>query len=642
MRFDVKKFLFVGLDDDRMEFFERAQEIGIVQFIKNKAQAGELPAGSQNIARSIKILRGHCNIVQKEIENESSVNFIVDNILSLDKALEELREEQRITQQEILQVAPFGEFSNDDKTSIEEQGNRIIQFYAAKKSHIDPIDLSNELIHISSINDMEYFIAIHKERKQYPKFTELNITRSLSALRNRLQEIDVERYRLEVQLKEFAKYTHSLRQSLASSLNNHTLNEAKENITHPLEQTVVFSIEGWVPQHKIHDLQSIVSGLGIHCEEVAQESHEKAPTFLENKGIARLGEDLVNLYDTPSATDADPSMWVLISFSLFFAMIIGDGGYGLVMLFVALYLRKKRATLSLVASRALNLFTILCFFVIAWGVLTTSFFGMSIAPNHPIRKISLISWLVEKKVECVLKTQEDVYKEWIHQFPELVHVSHPTELLVYAQTSSPSGLVSFDIYNKFADHIMMELALLVGVIHVMLSMLRYIRRNPQNTGWIVFLIGAYLYIPYFLEAKSIPHFVFGLDPKTGAEIGVYMMAFGFATASIIALVKHKLLGLLEPTVLIQIFGDVLSYLRIYALGLAGALMTSTMNEMAASVPMAFGIILLIIGHSINIVLGIQGGIIHGLRLNFLEWYHYSFEGDGKMFKALKKLDTCSV
>lgn len=114
---------------------------------------------------------------------------------------------------------------------------------------------------------------------------------------------------------------------------------------------------------------------------------------------------------------------------------------------------------------------------------------------------------------------------------------------------------------------------------------------------------------------------------------------GAIIAVIIALFKHKWFGLLEATFVIQIFGDVLSYLRLYALGLSGSLLTSTMNEMAASAPLVLGIVILLCGHAVNLVLSIMGGVIHGLRLNFLEWYHYSFEGGGKMFNPLKKIDV---
>ena len=71
--------------------------------------------------------------------------------------------------------------------------------------------------------------------------------------------------------------------------------------------------------------------------------------------------------------------------------------------------------------------------------------------------------------------------------------------------------------------------------------------------------------------------------------------------------------------------------------MAGAIVASTINDMASNLPIVLSILLLIVGHSMNIVLGVMGGVIHGLRLNFLEFYHYSFEGGGKKFEPLKLL-----
>ena len=88
---------------------------------------------------------------------------------------------------------------------------------------------------------------------------------------------------------------------------------------------------------------------------------------------------------------------------------------------------------------------------------------------------------------------------------------------------------------------------------------------------------------------------------------------------------------------IEVFADVLSYLRLYALALAGSIMANTFNSFSSKMPFIFGILVLIIGHTLNIVLSVMGGVIHGLRLNFLEWYHYSFEGEGKKHRPLALL-----
>ncbi|MFN4174692.1 MAG: V-type ATP synthase subunit I, partial [Parachlamydiaceae bacterium] len=107
---------------------------------------------------------------------------------------------------------------------------------------------------------------------------------------------------------------------------------------------------------------------------------------------------------------------------------------------------------------------------------------------------------------------------------------------------------------------------------------------------------------------------------------------------VMAIYKHGITGIFEIMSGIGIFSDALSYLRLYALALAGSIVSATINQASQDLPLIFAILLIGIAHLINMGLGIMGGVIHGLRLNFLEWYHYSFEGGGKKFKPLALID----
>ena len=85
---------------------------------------------------------------------------------------------------------------------------------------------------------------------------------------------------------------------------------------------------------------------------------------------------------------------------------------------------------------------------------------------------------------------------------------------------------------------------------------------------------------------------------------------------------------------VSVFADILSYLRLYALGLAGGIVAGMANELSDKFPFVIAAIIIVLSHGVNILLSIMGGVIHGLRLNFLEWYHYSFEGGGRPFSPL--------
>ena len=638
MRYDVKKFLFIGLEQERSAFFQRAQEAGIIHFIDTqrvKAKGSLEERG--RIQKAIKVLRGIPPTSQEDMEEYEIAGGLVQKINGLKEKLDALYEEERLLRLEISRVEIFGDFSLDDIQFIEKEGHRKVQFFCAKMGHAENVTLPDNLIYVGSDHGLDYFVSIDKEPVKYPKMIEMFIDRPFGTLKVRYQQVAAEIHAGEERLKTYAKYNKFLHHALVDTLNRSNLEDAKEFVDFPLEKQELFVVEGWVPINQMDQLHQLVAELNVYVEEIHIEEHDRVPTSLQNTGAARIGQDVLTIYDTPSSTDRDPSLWVLFFFSLFFAMIMGDGGYGLILLIVALYIRYKHSGLKNVKKRMLDLVTILAFSCIAWGLLTTSFFGITVAPDNPIRKVSLMSWLVEKKVEYHVAAHDETYKEWVKKYPQLAHVKDPTKFLMEASSKSENGLVTYDVYNKFADNIMMELALFIGVLHIILSMGRYLDRNPQNFGWIIFLIGVYLYAPAFLNVASFVNYAFGISKEAAAQNGLYMIYSGVGLAVLIALFKHRLLGLLEASVMIQIFADVLSYLRLYALGLAGSLLTATMIGLAASVPVVFGILILILGHAVNIVLCIMGGVIHGLRLNFLEWYHWSFEGGGKMFNPLRKL-----
>ena len=86
--------------------------------------------------------------------------------------------------------------------------------------------------------------------------------------------------------------------------------------------------------------------------------------------------------------------------------------------------------------------------------------------------------------------------------------------------------------------------------------------------------------------------------------------------------------------MISVFADVLSYLRLYALGLSTAIMAETFNGLGQEVGLFLGALVIMAGHAITILMGLMTGTIHGLRPNFIEWYHYSFLGGGRLFRPL--------
>jgi len=631
MRINVSKYLFLGAYSNKEAFLKRAQEVGCVEFIhpKNKKLA-QVPVEAERFALAIKCLREYTILEQEKKHNLQLAEEICHQVLELKQRKDANVQALDSLQHEISRIRPFGNFSQNLARDILIATGRTVRFYCAKTSKALHTHAPS-LILINSTDGIDYFITVEVESLTRPDLIEMQITQELSSLYIRAEELKHIIHACDERLKSLTRYNWLLHYAFYKKIDYAGLDFATSATEEALEEKL-FSIQGWIPNSKKNELFQVCESSNVFIEEVQTEPHEQPPTYLENKNMARVGEDLVHIFDTPSPTDKDPSLWLLTCFSLFFAMIVGDAGYGLIFLLTAFILHFKIKTKKDFTKRFLKLATVLSISCILWGVLTNSFFGISLSESNPIKKYSLIHWLIEKKAAYHFEQKDTTYKEWVAKFPKLKEATSAKEFLYGLPGSATQE--NEQMASKFGDNLTMELALFVGSIHLILGMVRYLGRNLVGAGWIAFIIGAYLYIPYYLGATSLVTFAFGIDHVQGAEFGLHLLFGGIVFAVIVAIIKQGILGIFEVMTSIQIFSDVLSYLRIYALGLAGAIMSSTINDLAAGLPLFIAIIMMIFAHGINIILSIMGGVIHGLRLNFLEWYHYSFEGGGKRFKPL--------
>jgi V/A-type H+-transporting ATPase subunit I len=607
MIIDVAKYLILGTEEDLEHFFHLAQENGFLEFISvSPKKVAEAPVTIQSLMAAVKILKKQP--LKEPYHGGGDLAFamqISERILELQGDLEKLGEEKRLLQSEITRVAPFGDFSMDDINYIENIGKRKIQFFCMKESVKHKTNFSDDVLYVGTDYDLDYFIAIEKEQNSYPGMIEMRIDAPLGDLENRHGFVVDAISRFENELKDYASYLEFLKSALVDEMNKYNLQAAKKEISHPLKNTL-FAVEAWVPRNKITTLYGLIDGMSIHAEEVHVDEHDRVPTYFKNTPLNTIGEDLVKIYDVPATTDRDPSGWVLWFFALFFAIIVADAGYGLIFLLTAFYIKKKFPRLQGQQKRTLKLFFILSSFCIGWGILTSSYFGMQLSPTNPLTQASLIGYLVDKKA-------------------------------AYTAIMLPHEMITAEVKKEFARNILMEVILMIAIIHVSIAFLRNLKNSIPGLGWIAFMVGGYLYFPSMLKATSLIHFMGWITPSIAAHIGLQLIYVGIVFALVSAIIQKRMKGLGEVANLVQVFADVLSYLRLYALGLAGSIMAETFNNVGASMPIVLDVIVIFLGHSVNILLSLMGGVIHGLRLNFLEWYHYCFDGGGKLFKPLQKI-----
>lgn len=627
MRKDVTKMLFVGLEKDRKSFFAKAQRIGLIEFIgTSRTFAAERQGEIQELTAALKILRSLSPLEQLMPEESSHAGPIASSIIKTKAAIEKLIEKKRLIKAEITRIKPFGYFTLPHIPRL------CFQFFVSKVSQRPALENLEGLFLISSDENFDYWFSLSFAKREIGDIHELFFEKNLTSLEEALKEVNEEIRLREQDLRMAAQYSKFLHQALEDRLNQALLEAAELSAEKSLEDKI-FASQGWVPHHKAKEIKELCAGYNVVIDEIEIEKADTVPTYLENRGNAEIGQDLVSIYDTPSTNDKDPSLWVFWSFVIFFAMIINDAGYGTLFLLSMLFLRYKMPPVKPFAVRFMRLGIYISTACIIWGCLTTSFFGIEFAEDNPLHKIAITDWLVEKKAAYHLEMKDAAYTDLIKEHPDLIAASSPKMLLSYKETKK--GIDLYPVREQFYGTTCFELSLFIGVIHLGLSMLRNVKRNWASAGWLLFMVGAYLYFPVYLHATSMVNTVLGISPESAGRHGFEMLAVGGGSAFLLAMMQRRFAGLLEVMTLVQIFCDVLSYLRLYALGLAGMMMAATFNEMAANAGLFFGFFILLLGHTVNMTMGIMGGVIHGLRLNFLEWYHYSFEGGGRLFHPLK-------
>jgi V/A-type H+-transporting ATPase subunit I len=264
---------------------------------------------------------------------------------------------------------------------------------------------------------------------------------------------------------------------------------------------------------------------------------------------------------------------------------------------------------------------------LVWGVITSSFFGLQLSSTNILQEISPLKYLVEAKAGYHVEQKDDVYQEYM----EL----NPTALS--ARTGKQFLQEIPDARKDFSDEILLDFTLIVGIVHIACALIRYGRRNLAGLGWVCFLAGSYLFFPVMINATTLANILGLVDKGFAYTLGKQLVYGGFGLAVFLAILQKGWKGILEVMNVIQISADVLSYLRLYALALASSIMAVTFNQMGEAVGLAGGIIVILAGHVTNLSLGTMSGVIHGLRLNFIEWYRYSFEGGGRIFNPLRIL-----
>ena len=343
------------------------------------------------------------------------------------------------------------------------------------------------------------------------------------------------------------------------------------------ETRMCFFINGWMPTADVEKLRKrIAESFGANVmlveKEMREQDLERVPIILKNPPYFKPFELFTSLLPLPAYTSYDPTPFIGIFFPIFFGMILGDAGYGLLLVIVSLVLMKKMRGQVLVQNGA-KILMVASLYSIFFGILFGEFFG-----DLPER-------LFHVKPLCIERRE---------------------------------GVVP-----------MIFFALAVGVAHILLGLLLGVIagfRKKEKKEAIYKLLSIVIILCLIVVLASF----FNIFPTVLARPVI-----------IAILVLTPLLfftgGLLAPLELLKSIGNIISYVRIMAIGLTSVLLAFVANNLGgATGDVVTGVAVAVLIHLLNIILGVFSPTIHSLRLHYVEFFSKFIEHGGRRFEPLKK------
>ena len=369
-------------------------------------------------------------------------------------------------------------------------------------------------------------------------------------------------------------------------------------------------ISGYVPSADLEEFKrySADNNWAIAFADPEDEDTE-VPTKLKNNKFVSLIYPLTDFLGTvPGYHEFDISGWFLLFFTIFFAMIFGDGGYGALVAVVILFLMLKTKISGKKVPAAFGLFLLVSLATVVWGAVTCTWFGIPVE-NLPEKLVNLsIPWI------------SSAYEDTLWNVPWIA--------------DKTIGLTKSQNLQIFC----FGLALIqLSVAHVKAAA-RNIKDGKGlkaigDIGSLLQLIGMFWVVLAMVVNGQVFPMLGNIGPVPVGKIEVSLIAVGFAMsfvfanyegsigASILESCKNIISVLLG---VVNVFSDIVSYIRLWAVGLAGAAISNTVNTLAGpilghAILFVAAIILLVFGHGLNMILNVLSVIVHGVRLNTLEF-----------------------
>lgn len=522
--------------------------------------------------------------IEGKLEEENKLKHRIDNV-----------------EKNIEALLPWGEFDGSSVNRLSSVGYQV-NFYCCP-SKMFKAEWQDEYFAqvISEVGGKFYFVTFSTEQ---PDITAEKLQLPVESL----SYYEKEKTGLEEALKEVRLYLYRLNKEQRGSVlagqveNENRISLSKVHLnTESVAGDAVKLIVGWTLEEKAEEVVAYLDANRIFYEMEEPKLEDDVPVQIKNDSYSSLFEPILRMYSLPNYHDLDPTPFFAPFFMLFFGLCMGDAGYGLIILLVSLILRKKLSpemkgygTLGII----LGAMTMVC------GALTGSFLGIDL-------------------------NQAD----WAFLAPIKPY------------------FISDANFTIFGYSPMMVISVIIGLIQVLLGMVMAGMKAAKLYGW-KYGVGKMSWVVALLSAIAC----FGI-PACGvalpmvvtyvlyALIGVSVLGIFFFNSPDKNIVVNFGSGLWDTYGMATgLLGDLLSYIRLFALGLTGGVLGGVFNQLAMDLTADLSwairwlpmLIILLLGHGINFALCMISSFVHPMRLTFVEFFkNANFEGGGKEYSPFR-------
>ena len=595
----MKKFTFLVFHRDYEAFLEDLREAGVVHVNQRAAGLAEDADLQALIARRAEIK----HLLQQGCP---------DQML---KEKSDIEQQMRAIEKEQARVAVWGDFSSETVAKLAEAGYTLYYYICPKKAFEEEWGII-----VNETKDKVYFVSTLC-RDASETLTRVELTKSVSELERDLTGLNGLLAAANARIEAWALANKErLEEELQDVEQQIDWKQVTLN-TESAAEGALCVLEGFCPAENAPALEERLKALSaaLYYEVEDPQPEDATPIKLHNNWFAKLFEPLTGMYGWPTYGEFDPTPILAPFYLLFFAMCMGDAGYGILLIAFGLLIHYNKLKISMFEGLG-PIITALGVGTLVVGFFLGTAFGMDLSALFPSIDYLFLNGKVvtEGGVQYLTKAQ-------------------------YAASGIEGG---YDVA--------MVLALFIGVFHICLAMvvkaLCYTKRfgfraQIGTWGWTLLIVGGIAAFVICL-ALSVPMEITKIVLIAIAGIsalGIYI----FNTPG-----RNPLLnigaGLWDTyNMATGILGDTLSYIRLYALGLAGGMLGGAFNNLGLMVMggstagatwqwLPF-ILILLVGHLLNLAMSALGAFVHPLRLTFVEYFKNSgYEGKGTKYQPFKK------